>query len=161
MGSSRISKAKRKRNNLLLIPKDQFTLLTACSISTMALLPSDRSRPILSAAIILCCGDATDRLQLMRLASTNQVDHVVIISDLIPLKDAVQIFMTISPIMVSAEPIDDTSVSCVRSMAQRQAHRLSTSWSVTVACTCDQLLGLFWDFYKHKRAAVAVMRPGS
>ena len=37
-----------------------------------ALLPSDRSRPILSAAIILCCGDATDRLQLMRLASTNQ-----------------------------------------------------------------------------------------
>ena len=63
--------------------------------------------------IILCCGDATDRLQLMRLASTYQVDHAVIISDLVPLKDAVQIFKTISPIIVSAEPIEDTSVSCV------------------------------------------------
>jgi DNA-binding LacI/PurR family transcriptional regulator len=64
--------------------------------------------------IILCCGDTTDRLQLMRQASTYQVDHAVIISDLIPLKDAVQIFKTISPIIVSAEPIEDTSVSCVR-----------------------------------------------
>ena len=64
--------------------------------------------------IILCCGDAADRLQLMRLASTYQVDHVVIISDLVPLQDAVQIFKTISPIIVSAEPIEATSVSCVR-----------------------------------------------
>jgi DNA-binding LacI/PurR family transcriptional regulator len=64
--------------------------------------------------IILCCGDATDRLQLMRLASTYQVDHAIIISDLVPLKDAVQIFKTISPIIVSAEPIEDTTVSCVR-----------------------------------------------
>jgi DNA-binding LacI/PurR family transcriptional regulator len=64
--------------------------------------------------IILCCGDATDRLQLMRLASSYQVDHAVIISDLVPLKDAVQIFKTISPIIVSAEPIEDTSVSCLR-----------------------------------------------
>jgi DNA-binding LacI/PurR family transcriptional regulator len=64
--------------------------------------------------IILCCGDATDRLQLMRLASTYQVDHAVIMSDLVPLKDAVQIFKTISPIIVSAEPIEDTGVSCLR-----------------------------------------------
>jgi hypothetical protein len=41
----------------------------------------------------------------MRLASTYQVDHAVIISDLVPRKDAVQIFKTISPIIVSAEPM--------------------------------------------------------
>jgi DNA-binding LacI/PurR family transcriptional regulator len=64
--------------------------------------------------IILCCGDTTDRLQLMRLASTYQVDHAIIFSDLVPLKDAVQIFRTTWPILVSAEPIEDPRVSCVR-----------------------------------------------
>jgi DNA-binding LacI/PurR family transcriptional regulator len=64
--------------------------------------------------IILCCGDNTDRLQLMRVASNYQVDHAVIFSDLVPLKDAVQIFRTTWPIIVSAEPIEDTPVSCVR-----------------------------------------------
>ena len=64
--------------------------------------------------IILCCANYADRLQLMRLASTYQVDHAVIVSDLIPLKDAVQIFRTNRPIIVSAEPIEDTRVSCVR-----------------------------------------------
>ncbi len=64
--------------------------------------------------IILCCADYTDRLQLMRLASTYQVDHAVIVSDVVPLKDAVQIFRTNRPIIVSAEPIEDTRVSCVR-----------------------------------------------
>ncbi len=64
--------------------------------------------------ILLCCGDHTDRLQLMRLASTYQVDHAVIFSDLVPLKDAVQIFRTTWPIIVSAEPIEDGRVSCVR-----------------------------------------------
>ena len=64
--------------------------------------------------IILCCGDNTDRLQLMRLASTYQVDHAIIVSDLVPLKDAAQIFRTTWPIIVSEEPIEDTRVSCVR-----------------------------------------------
>jgi DNA-binding LacI/PurR family transcriptional regulator len=64
--------------------------------------------------IILCCGDNTDRLQLMRLASTYQVDHAIIVSDLVPLKDAVQIFRTTWPIIVSAGPIEDTRVSYVR-----------------------------------------------
>jgi DNA-binding LacI/PurR family transcriptional regulator len=50
----------------------------------------------------------------MRLASTYQVDHAIIFSDLVPLKDAVQIFKTTWPILVSAEPIEDTRVSCVR-----------------------------------------------
>jgi len=64
--------------------------------------------------IILCCGDNTDRLQLMRLAANYQVDHAIIVSDLVPLKDAVQIFKTTWPIIVSAEPIEDARVSCVR-----------------------------------------------
>src|SRR5260370_28234356 len=64
--------------------------------------------------IILCCGDTTDRLQFMRLASTYQVDHAIIFSDLVPLKDAVQIFKTTCPILVSAEPIEDARVSYVR-----------------------------------------------
>ena len=61
-----------------------------------------------------CCANYTDRLQLMRLASTYQVDHAVIVSDLIPLKDAVQIFRTNRPIIVSAEPIEGARVSCAR-----------------------------------------------
>jgi DNA-binding LacI/PurR family transcriptional regulator len=64
--------------------------------------------------LILSCGDNTDRLQLMQLAANYQVDHAVIVSDLVPLKDAVQIFKTTSPIIVSAEPIEDTRVSYVR-----------------------------------------------
>jgi len=64
--------------------------------------------------IILSCGDNTDRLQLMRLAANYQVDHAVIVSDLVSLKDAVQIFKTTSPIIVTAEPIEDARVSYVR-----------------------------------------------
>jgi DNA-binding LacI/PurR family transcriptional regulator len=63
--------------------------------------------------IVLCCGDITDRLQLMRLASTYQVDHPIIFSDLVPLKDAMQIFRTGRLIILSEEPIEDTRVSCV------------------------------------------------
>jgi DNA-binding LacI/PurR family transcriptional regulator len=40
--------------------------------------------------------------------------HAVIVSDLIPLKDAVQIFRTNRPIIVSAEPIEGARVSCAR-----------------------------------------------
>jgi DNA-binding LacI/PurR family transcriptional regulator len=64
--------------------------------------------------IILCCGDTTERLQLMRLASTYQVDHAIVFSDLVSLKDAVQIFRTARLTIVSEQPIEDTGVSCVR-----------------------------------------------
>ena len=64
--------------------------------------------------IILCCGDYEDRVQLMRLASTYQVDHAVVLSDMVSLEDAVKIFRTARPIIVSFEPIDDASVSCIR-----------------------------------------------
>ena len=64
--------------------------------------------------IILCCGDTTERLQLMRLASTYQVDHAIIFSDLVPLKDAMQTFRTARLIIVSDEPIEDARISCIR-----------------------------------------------
>jgi DNA-binding LacI/PurR family transcriptional regulator len=64
--------------------------------------------------IILCCGNTTERLQLMRLASTYQVDHAIIFSDLVPLKEAMQIFRTARLIIVSDEPIEDARISCVR-----------------------------------------------
>jgi DNA-binding LacI/PurR family transcriptional regulator len=56
--------------------------------------------------IVLCCGAHEDRLQLMRLASTYQVDHVVVFSDLVTLDDAVSIFRTARPIIVSSQPLD-------------------------------------------------------
>jgi DNA-binding LacI/PurR family transcriptional regulator len=64
--------------------------------------------------IVLCCGDVEDRLQLMRLASTYQVDHVVVFSDMISLEEAVKIFHTARPIIVSLQPLKDDSVSHVR-----------------------------------------------
>jgi DNA-binding LacI/PurR family transcriptional regulator len=64
--------------------------------------------------IILCCADHTDRLQLMRLASTYQVDHVVIFSDMVSMKDAVDIFHTTRPIIVSFEPVQSDGVSHIR-----------------------------------------------
>ena len=64
--------------------------------------------------IILCCGDHSDRLQLMRLAATYQVDHVVVFSDMVSLRDAVDIFPTTKPIIVSFEPLDNEDVSAIR-----------------------------------------------
>jgi DNA-binding LacI/PurR family transcriptional regulator len=50
----------------------------------------------------------------MRLASTYQVDHAIIFSDLVPLQDAMQIFRTARLIIVSDEPIEDARISCIR-----------------------------------------------
>ena len=61
--------------------------------------------------IVLCCGAHEDRLQLMRLASTYQVDHVVVFSDLVTLEDAVSIFRTARPIIVSSQPIETDRVA--------------------------------------------------
>lgn len=63
--------------------------------------------------IVLCCADHEDRLQLMRLASTYQVDYVVVFSDMVSMQDAVDIFHTTRPIMVSWEPLDSKSVSSI------------------------------------------------
>lgn len=64
--------------------------------------------------IILCCAGLQDRLQLMRIASAYQLDHVVIFSDMVSLEDAVQIFRTTRPIIVSFEPVAENKVSHVR-----------------------------------------------
>ena len=63
--------------------------------------------------ITLCCADHDDRLQLMRLASTYQVDYVVVFSDMVSMQDAVDIFHTTRPIIVSFEPLQSESVSSI------------------------------------------------
>lgn len=64
--------------------------------------------------IILCCAEYRDRLQLMRLASTYQVDHVVIFSDLISTENALEIFRGLRPIIVTSEPLDNPAVSTIQ-----------------------------------------------
>ena len=64
--------------------------------------------------IILCCADHEDRLQLMRLASTYQVDHVVVFSDMVSMQDAIDIFHATRPIIVSCEPLLNGEVSHIR-----------------------------------------------
>lgn len=64
--------------------------------------------------IILCCAGYDDRARLMRMASAYQVDHVVVFSDMVSYEDAIQIFRTARPIIVSFEPVDDNNASHVR-----------------------------------------------
>jgi DNA-binding LacI/PurR family transcriptional regulator len=64
--------------------------------------------------IILCCAGFDDRAQLMRMASAYQVDHVVVFSDMVPYEDALQIFRTARPIIVSNEPLNPGGTSVVR-----------------------------------------------
>ena len=64
--------------------------------------------------IILSCSGYEDRLRLMRMASAYQVDHVVVFSDMVSLEDAVQIFRTARPIIVSFEPVGGSKVSHVQ-----------------------------------------------
>lgn len=64
--------------------------------------------------ILLSCAGHEDRLQLMRSASAYQVDQVVVFSDMVSLDDAVQIFRSSRPIIVTLEPVDDTRVSQLR-----------------------------------------------
>jgi DNA-binding LacI/PurR family transcriptional regulator len=61
--------------------------------------------------IMLCCAGYDDRAHLMRMASAYQVDHAVIFSDMVSMADAVQIFRTARPIMVSFEPISDPNIA--------------------------------------------------
>ncbi|MEM7443010.1 MAG: substrate-binding domain-containing protein [Pseudomonadota bacterium] len=64
--------------------------------------------------ILLSCAGHEDRLQLMRSASAYQVDRVVVFSDMVSLDDAVQIFRTSRPIIVTLEPLNDDRVSQLR-----------------------------------------------
>lgn len=64
--------------------------------------------------LLLCCADHEDRSQLMRLASTYQVDHVVLYSDMVSIEDAEHIFRSATLIVGSAEPLLGRSVFDVR-----------------------------------------------
>jgi DNA-binding LacI/PurR family transcriptional regulator len=64
--------------------------------------------------LLLCCADHEDRSQLMRIASTYQVDHVVLYSDMVSIDDIVSIFRSAVPIVASAEPLAGRAVSDVR-----------------------------------------------
>jgi len=61
--------------------------------------------------IILCCTGYEDRAHLMRMASAYQVDHVVVFSDMVSYEDAIQIFRSARPIIVSSEPLTDNRAS--------------------------------------------------
>ena len=74
--------------------------------------------------IILCCAGYDDRAQLMRMASAYQVDHVVVFSDMVPYEDALQIFRTARPIIVSNEPLDHSNASLVRFDGVRAAQEV-------------------------------------
>ncbi|MDE0305856.1 MAG: LacI family DNA-binding transcriptional regulator [Albidovulum sp.] len=63
--------------------------------------------------IVLCCAAIEDRLPLMRLASTYQVDHVVVFSDMLSANDAFEIFTGLRPIMVTFEPHHHPNVDTV------------------------------------------------
>jgi DNA-binding LacI/PurR family transcriptional regulator len=64
--------------------------------------------------LVLRCADHADRSQLMRLASTYQVDHVVLYSDAVSIDDVVRIFHSATPIIASSEPLEDRALSDVR-----------------------------------------------
>jgi DNA-binding LacI/PurR family transcriptional regulator len=64
--------------------------------------------------IILCCAEYRDRLQLMRLASTYQVDHLVIFSDMVSTESALEIFGGVRPIIATFEPLDSPAVSTIQ-----------------------------------------------
>ena len=64
--------------------------------------------------IVLCCAGADDRVQLMRLASTYQVDHAVIFSDVVSVEHALEIFRGLRPIIVTFEPVDDRQMSTIQ-----------------------------------------------
>lgn len=64
--------------------------------------------------LLLCCANHEDRSQLMRIASTYQVDHVVLCSDAVSIDDAVDIFRSAELVVASSEPLDGRAVSDVR-----------------------------------------------
>jgi DNA-binding LacI/PurR family transcriptional regulator len=64
--------------------------------------------------LLLCCGNHKDLSQLMRLASTYQVDHVLLHSDMVSIDDAVRIFGSASLVIASGEPLDGRELAEVR-----------------------------------------------
>ncbi len=71
--------------------------------------------------LLLCCADHQDRGQLMRIASTYQVDHVVLQSDMVSIADATDIFRSAHLIVASAEPLEGRPLCDVRGDAAAAA----------------------------------------
>jgi DNA-binding LacI/PurR family transcriptional regulator len=64
--------------------------------------------------LLVCCANHEDRSQLMRIASTYQVDHVVLYSDAVSIADAADIFRSAVLVVASSEPLDGRAFSDVR-----------------------------------------------
>ena len=64
--------------------------------------------------LVLRCADHEDRSQLMRIASTYQVDHVVLYSDAVSIDDATRIFHSAVPVIASSEPLEGRAIADVR-----------------------------------------------
>jgi DNA-binding LacI/PurR family transcriptional regulator len=64
--------------------------------------------------LVLCCADHEDRSQLMRIASTYQVDHVVLYSDAVSIDDAARIFRSAVLLVASSEPLAGRDLCDVR-----------------------------------------------
>jgi DNA-binding LacI/PurR family transcriptional regulator len=114
--------------------------------------------------LILCCGDYADRVQLMRLASTYQVDQAVILSDLVSLEDAVTIFRTTRPIIVSCEPLaEDADVACIRIDSAQAAAAIVDRLAGAGRRHFGYLRGTSWSWLdRHRRAwfSAALARHG-
>lgn len=74
--------------------------------------------------LLLCCANHEDRSQLMRLASTYQVDHVVLYSDAVSIDDAMNIFRSATLIIASCEPLNGHALSDVRVNAAAAAREV-------------------------------------
>lgn len=64
--------------------------------------------------LLLCCANHEDRNQLMRIASTYQVDHVVLYSDAVSIAEALDIFRSATLIVASTELLEGRQISEVR-----------------------------------------------
>jgi DNA-binding LacI/PurR family transcriptional regulator len=74
--------------------------------------------------LLLCCADHEDRGHLMSIASTYQVDHVVLFSDMVSIDETLRIFRSATPIIASCEPLDGRAVSDVRLDASAAAREV-------------------------------------
>jgi DNA-binding LacI/PurR family transcriptional regulator len=59
------------------------------------------------------CGKSEDRHRLVEFASTYQVDHAIIFSDLIAADIAYEIFHNINPIIATSEPVTDPEMNSI------------------------------------------------
>ena len=74
--------------------------------------------------LLVCCANHDDHGQLMRIASTYQVDHVVLYSDAVSIDDAARIFSSAVLVVASSEPLAGRELSDVRLDASRATRQV-------------------------------------